>query len=86
MIVALGLGAVGVVFVAAAIWNERRMQQHRQPGVSYGDVTWRRDGGWRRPDLFTERGLAYQRRASAFGFTGLGMIIAALVLLAIRGP
>ena len=80
---ALVTGSIGVILVGIAIWNERAMQKHRQPGVSYGDVTWRKDGGWRRADLFTEQGLAHQRRASAFGFSGLALIVIALVLFAV---
>lgn len=61
------LGAAGALLMGIAIYHERRMQRHRQPGVTYAQVTLRRDGGWRRTDLFTEEGLRYQRRASGFG-------------------
>ena len=74
------MGAVGLIMLAVAIWNERMMQRHRQPGVTYAQVTWRRDGGWRRSDLFTEQGLKHQRQASGWGFPGLALIIVALVL------
>ena len=77
------LGAAGLVMVGVAIWNERQMQKHRQPGVTYAQVTLRRDGGWRRGDLFTPKGLAYQRRASAWGFPGLTLLIIALVAWAV---
>jgi hypothetical protein len=77
------IAAFGVALLVWGIVNERRMQRHRQPGVSYAQVTWRRDGGWRRADLFTETGLAYQRRASTYGFSGAGLVIVALVLLAV---
>jgi len=43
------------------------MQQHRQPGVTYVAVTFRRDGGWRKSELFTARGLEYQAQAARFG-------------------
>jgi hypothetical protein len=65
--VSLALGLTGVVTAAVAVFNERRMQQYRLPGVSYADVTWRRDGGWRRDDLFAPEGLAFQRKASRYG-------------------
>jgi hypothetical protein len=74
------LGAIGVSLVGVAIWHERQMQKHRQPGVSYRDVTFRRDGGWKRADLFTEQGLKHQRQASGWGFPGLALIIIAIVL------
>jgi hypothetical protein len=54
------------------------MQKHRQPGVSYRDVTFRKDGGWKREDLFTEAGLAHQKRASTFGVVGLLFLLLAL--------
>lgn len=61
------LGVAGTLLMGIAIYNERRMQRHRQPGVTYAQVTLRKDGGWRRRELFTDRGLKYQRRASGFG-------------------
>ena len=61
------LVVAGTILMSIAIHNERRMQRHRQPGVTYAQVTFRRDGGWRRPELFTPEGLRYQRRASGFG-------------------
>jgi hypothetical protein len=80
VIVALVPGLAGAVALAVGIWNERMMQRNRQPGVSYSEVTFRRDGAWRRSDLFTEQGLMHQRRASAWGFSGLILLIVALVL------
>jgi hypothetical protein len=71
-----GLSAVSF---AAAVMHERRMQRHRQPGVSYRDVTLRRDGGWRRDDLFTAEGLAHQSKASRFGLLGVVLALAALL-------
>ena len=65
--------------MGVAIYNERMMQRHRHPGVSYRDVTFRKDGGWRRTDLFTEQGLRYQRRASGFGVPGALLWVLALV-------
>jgi hypothetical protein len=76
---AASFAGIGFVLFAAAVWNERRMQHHRQPGVAYRDVTLRRDGGWRRPDLFTPIGLSYQRRASAFGVAGTVCLLLALL-------
>ena len=65
--VAGALAIAGTLLMGVAIYNERRMQRHRQPGVTYAQVTFRKDGGWRRTDLFTGEGLRYQRRASGFG-------------------
>ena len=79
--VALVVGATGLIALAVGIWNERMMQRHRQPGVTYRDVTFRRDGAWRRADLFTEQGLKHQRQASSWGFSGLALIVIALVLV-----
>lgn len=77
----LGAGAFII-----AIRHERLMQRHRLPGVSYRDVTLRRDGGWRRTDLFAPEGLVHQRRASMFGVAGVLCWVAALAVwtLAIR--
>jgi hypothetical protein len=72
------LFALGVCAFAVAIRHERLMQRHRQPGVSYREVTMRRDGGWRHADFFTPEGLAHQRRASTFGILGVVLWIAAL--------
>ena len=83
MSLALVPAVAGAIALAVGIWNERMMQRHRQPGVSYRDVTFRRDGGWRRRDLFTDEGLAYQRRASAFGFSGVMLLVIALVIRAV---
>jgi hypothetical protein len=73
------LAFVGTLLMGAAIYNERRMQRHRQPGVTYAQVTFRRDGGWRRTDLFTDEGLKYQRRASGFGVPAAILWAAAIV-------
>jgi hypothetical protein len=73
----------GVASLLMAVSYERRMQRHRQPGVSYRDVTLRRDGAWRRADLFTERGLAYQSKASTWGVAGAGLLVAFVVMLAL---
>ena len=74
------LAAAGVVLAGVAVLNERRMQRHRQPGVTYAAVTLRRDGGWRRTDLFTARGLEHQARAARFGLGAA--VLWALALLA----
>ena len=73
------LGAAGWACMAVAIRNERRMHRHRQEGVTYGAATFRRDGGWRRTDLFTPEGLAFQRRAARYGMIGLSFWILALI-------
>ena len=65
--VSMGLGAVGCVAATLAIAAERRMQRHRRPGVSYAQATLRRDGGWKRTDLFTPEGLEHQARAARYG-------------------
>lgn len=78
LIVTSILGAAGLTSAALAIRSERRMQRHRQPGVSYAAVTLRRDGGWRRAELFTPEGLRHQRRASQFGITAAGLWLLAL--------
>jgi hypothetical protein len=75
------LGAV-IAFVVAIV-NERRMQKHRRPGVSYGAVTFRRDGAWRRADLFTDTGLAFQRRAAKCGMIGAACLVVALLALVV---
>lgn len=61
------------------------MQRHRQPGVSYAAVTLRRDGGWRRADLFTPEGLRHQARASRFGLAAAALWVLGLVALAALG-
>jgi hypothetical protein len=73
------LTVAGTTSAGLAVWTERRMQRHRQPGVSYAAVTWRRDGGWRHADLFTSEGLVYQKRASRFGLTAATLWVLALV-------
>lgn len=77
--IAAALAVAGNASVIVAVYNERRMQRHRQPGLSYAQVTWRRDGGWRRADLFKPEGLAYQRRAARYGATGVLLWILAAV-------
>lgn len=69
--------------MGVAIYNERRMQRHRRPGVSYSDVTFRRDGAWRRSDLFTEEGLRHQRLASSFGVPAALLWVLALIAYAL---
>jgi hypothetical protein len=79
-VIAVAIGVAGLIMLAAGIWNERMMQRHRQPGVTYAQVTLRRDGAWQRADLFTETGLKHQRQASRLGFPGLALIALALGL------
>ena len=76
---------VGLAFLASAIVHERRMHAHRRPGVTYRQATFRRDGGWRRSDLFTDVGLYYQRRASMHGITGVTLLLASIFAWAILG-
>jgi hypothetical protein len=73
------LALAGTISIIVAVLNERRMHRHRQPGVSYGQATFRRDGGWRRSDLFTAQGLAYQRKAATYGVGGTLLWILALI-------
>lgn len=80
VLIVAGLGSL-----ARAVVNERRMQRHRQPGVTWWQVTWRRDGGWRREDLFTPEGLACQRQASKWGLTGAILLLCAVLLVWIVG-
>jgi hypothetical protein len=73
------LGLAGLASAAVAITHERRMHRHRQPGVSYGAATLRRDGGWRRKDLFTDDGLRAQAQAAKFGFLAAALWVVALI-------
>ena len=85
LVLPAALALVGVVYMLVAVVNERRMHQHRQPGVSYGAATFRRDGGWRRAELFTAEGLVFQRRAARNGVIGGALWIVALVLYVVMG-
>ena len=85
LVVAATCGVAGVAALAIAVAHERRMQAHRRDGVSYRDVTLRRDGGWRREDLFAPEGLAHQRRASRFGVAGAVLLLAGLVAWIVLG-
>lgn len=78
-VTSLLIAAAGTLSVAVAVFHERMMQRHRRPGVGYGEATFRRDGGWRRGDLFTDAGLTHQRLASRYGFGGVGLWILALI-------
>lgn len=79
------LAALGLAFVARAVWCERRMQRHRLPGVGYWAATLRRDGGWRRADLFDAEGLRLQRRASGAALRGVALwALAGAVWVAFR--
>ena len=79
LVAAGALAGAGVVCLVVAIIRERRMHRHRQPGVTYREATFRRDGGWRRAELFTEQGLEHQRHASLWGVSGAVLLVAALV-------
>ena len=85
VLVAGPFAVAGVACLATAVVHERRMHRHRQPGVRYADATLRRDGGWRRRDLFTDEGLREQRRASRFGLAGTLLLVAALVAWVLLG-
>jgi hypothetical protein len=61
------------------------MHQHRQPGVTYAAATFRRDGGWRRADLFTKEGLEFQRKAARNGVIGGALWIVALLVYVLMG-
>ncbi|HET7459068.1 MAG TPA: hypothetical protein VFJ74_15575 [Gemmatimonadaceae bacterium] len=61
------------------------MHRHRQPGVTYAEATLRRDGGWRRRDLFTPVGLRLQRKASLWGVTGGVLLLASIAAWMILG-
>jgi hypothetical protein len=74
------VGAVVVVLIA--VFHERMMHRHRRPGVSYWSATLRRDGGWRRSDLFDEQGLAHQRRAATWAMTASVFLLLGFLLLA----
>ena len=79
------LALSGVLSAGVAIGHERRMHRHRQPGVTYAAATLRRDGGWRRTDLFTPEGLRHQAQAARFGFMTVicwVLALAAFVILA----
>ncbi len=78
--VARVLALAGSALTLVAIGFERLMHRHRQPGVTWAQATFRRDGGWRRVDLFAPQGLRHQRRASAFGVSGALLWVAALVV------
>ena len=79
------LAAAGGILLAVAIVHERRMHAHRQPGVTYAQATLRRDGGWRRRELFTDAGLRHQRRASLCGISGAVLLLASLLTWVILG-
>jgi hypothetical protein len=83
--VAAGFGAAGVTALTIAVVHERRMQAHRRDGVSYRAATLRRDGGWRREDLFTPEGLTHQRQASRFGVAGAALLIVGLIAWMVLG-
>jgi hypothetical protein len=85
LMVAAALGVAGVVSLLIAVVHERRMQQYRRHGVSYREVTLRRDGGWRRDDLFGPEGLAHQRQASRWGLAGAVLLIAGLISWIVLG-
>ena len=72
-----------IIAFTVAIVNERRMQRHRQPGVGYAAATFRRDGGWRRADLFTETGLGFQRRAAKWGMIGAACLVLSLLAVVV---
>ena len=78
LIAAKFFAVMGILSATYAVVWERRMQRHRQPGVSYWQATIRKDGGWRREDLFTPDGLRIQRQASKYGVTAALVWVVAL--------
>jgi len=82
-LVAGSLGAAGVICAGFAVRSERRMHRHRQPGVTYAAATLRRDGGWRRADLFTPEGLRHQARAARLGFMTVVLWVLALAAVVV---
>lgn len=85
VLVASVIATAGVLCLATAVRYERRMHRHRQPGVSYAEATLRKDGGWRRSDLFTSVGLQWQRKASFWGLTGGVLLLASIVAWMVFG-
>lgn len=83
--VASTIAVAGVASLATAVSYERRMHRHRQPGVSYVEATLRKDGGWRRSDLFTPVGLQLQRKASLWGVTGGVLLLASIAAWMVLG-
>lgn len=79
------IAAAGVACLATAVSYERRMHRHRQPGISYAEATLRKDGGWRRSDLFTPVGLQLQRKASLWGVTGGVLLLASIAAWTVLG-
>jgi len=82
LVVPAMLAAAGTISMAVAIYHERRMHLHRQPGVTYAQATFRRDGAWRRADIFMPDGLRHQRQASLFGVTGALLWVLSLIVYA----
>ena len=74
------LAVAGTISAAYAVVCERRMQRHRKPGVTYWQATLRRDGGWRRADLFSTDGLRIQRSASKYGIIAAALWLGALLI------
>lgn len=85
VVVASTIAVAGVASLATAVSYERRMHRHRQPGVSYVEATLRKDGGWRRSDLFTPVGLQLQRKASLWGVTGGVLLLASIAAWMVLG-
>jgi len=85
-VTAVALAVLGLLSALIAIYHERRMQRHRLPGVSYADVTFRRDGGWRRSDLFAPEGLAHQRQGSKYGILAAALWLLALAAFVLLAP
>jgi hypothetical protein len=81
LLLAFILVVAGTISMIVAVVYERLMHRHRQPGVSYAQATFRRDGGWKRDDLFQPEGLRFQRKASRFGVMGALCWIVGLIAL-----
>jgi hypothetical protein len=60
------------------------MHRYRRPGVTYAQATFRRDGGWRRDDLFDAEGLSHQRQAARYAVLAALLWILALIATIIQ--
>ena len=81
LLIASVLAIAGLAFATIAVVHERLMHRHRQPGVTYAAATFRRDGGYRRTDLFTPDGLKHQGKAAKFGVRAAALWVLSLLAL-----
>ena len=85
IVVSLMFGIAGIAAAIFAVMAERQMHRHRQPGVTYAAATLRRDGGWRRGELFTAEGLRHQARAARYGVSAAMLWLLSLIAFVILG-